>query len=56
MDATISGSENRFATIADLHELVNTLRVEISRVINVNQKNNIPTYNEEIQHLCQEVV
>jgi len=56
MDAIPSGSENRFATIADLHELVNTLRVEISRVTNVNQGNNTITPNEEIQHLRQEVV
>ncbi len=56
MDAIPGGSENRFATIADLHELVNTLRVEISRVTNVSQGNNTLTLNEEIQHLRQEVV
>src|SRR6185437_5247406 len=56
MDATSSGSENRFATIADLHELVNTLRVEILHISNTNHGSNIPTPIEEVQNLRQGVV
>lgn len=44
MDATLNGSENRFVTIADLHELVNTLRIKVLHIFNVNHGCTMPTY------------
>lgn len=49
MDATLNRSENRFATIANLLELVNTLRVKISRISNVNHGSTIPMPTEEVE-------
>lgn len=48
MDATLSKSENRFTTIADLHELVNNLKVEISCIFNVNHRSTMSVPMEEI--------
>lgn len=60
IDATIGRSENKFATIENLHKLVNTTNIEISYVFKVNHSSTIPLsieeINNEVQSLYHEVV
>lgn len=36
MDATLSLNKNQFTTIVDLYKFINTLKIEISSIININ--------------------
>lgn len=60
MASTLGKSKNRFATITNLHELINTLRVQMSCISNVIYRGIIPMpmkkVNNEVQNLCQEVL
>lgn len=50
MDATLDKSENRFATTANLHKLVNTLRIIFFCIIVDNHGGIISKFGEEINN------
>ena len=60
MDNIPEASENRFATLADLQELLNIVQTKLARfntTNNLEQRNHhVEEPNGDIQSLCQEVV
>lgn len=49
--AILDRSKNRFLIIVNLYKLFNTIRVEISHIINVNYKNTNFIHIKEVQNL-----
>src|ERR1700694_5309244 len=57
MENAHRGDENRYATIAELRELLDTVRLEIMRRENERQVViSTEETNQEILHLCQEIL
>lgn len=50
MNTILNKSENRLATIANLHEFINNLKVEIACISNTNYGGSIPTPIEEVNN------
>lgn len=50
IDTILNGSENRFATIANLHKIINLFKIKISRISNIYHRGTISIFIEEIKN------